>query len=679
MSIRAIGFDTETFCFTAADMAPTVVCVSIAAEGVEPALIHHNQAFDVLYELFSYCLTNRVVLVGHNTAYDMACIMHTWPELEGLIWALYDNELVSDTIIRQKLSDLARGRYRGFRAESGFFVSLRYDLASVTHRHLGYDLQKGEDTWRTRYAELLPYDIAQWPSEAVDYAIGDAVATLKVYLAQAKDATVYPEGPWFFLDEYAQVRAAWWLQLTSVHGIMTSGDQIAELEASAREAIEFYEDVLVEHGLVEITYHKHRAGYQGAKEAYVERKATKKKKAVIDRVVQCCEEQGKKPRLTKKDGVCTDRDACLESGDPLLETYIDYASAVKTLNTDVKAYSEGVEFPIHTRFESLAATGRTTSSGPNIQNVRWNFPDRCDNPACRGRADKAGKACSKCGGPVSSPPGIRECFIPRPGYVFASADYEGLELHTLAQVCLSIIGYSVLADTLNSGKDAHMMVAAQLLGRDYDWCMQHKKDHEVVMARQTGKVANFGFPGGLGADKLVLFARMSYGVRITVEEAKRLKQVWFRTFPEFRAYFKYIDTLQNEQGFFTVQHLFTNRLRSGIFYCVACNSYFQGLGADAAKATGYLIARACYHDKTSPLYGCRIVNFIHDEWILEVPIDDGWIRANAAAKELARLMTLGAEPFVPNVPMGAEPQLMYRWSKKAKAVYDKETGLLIPC
>jgi hypothetical protein len=102
------------------------------------------------------------------------------------------------------------------------------------------------------------------------------------------------------------------------------------------------------------------------------------------------------------------------------------------------------------------------------------------------------------------------------------------------------------------------------------------------------------------------------------------------------------------------------------------------LGADAAKAAGYLIARACYYDKTSPLYGCRIVNFVHDEWILEVPDDEGWVLATAAANELSRLMVLGASPFVPDVPMGAEPQLMRRWSKQAKRLVDEKTGNLIP-
>jgi DNA polymerase-1 len=663
------------------DMAPTVVCVSFAST-LGAGLVHHDQAEPFLRALFSWALAEGVTLVGHNVAYDFACICTTWPSLVDLVWSLYDRGLVADTIVRQKLSDLARGRYRGFRSESGYFVPLTYDLDAVCHRHLGYRLDK--DTWRLRYGELLTVPLDHWPEGAREYPVGDAVATLGVYEAQAREAEGFREGPWFFVDEQAQTRAAWWLHLTSAHGIMTSADAVDRLAKAASAEIAYLEDELVPAGLVEVTHHKRKATGQ------TERKATKKKKAVQERVIAACREQGKEPRLTDKGAVCCDRDACLESGDPLLEAYIDYSSACKTLNSDCEAYARGVTLPLHTRFESLAATGRTTSSGQsllmadgtkvavgtNIQNVRWNFPERCLDMTCRGRDCKDGH-CLRCGGPSAYPPGIRECFVPRPGTVFASADYDGLELRTLAQVCLRKIGYSRLAEILNAGGDPHLAVAAQILGRPYEWCLEHRKDPEVDLARQAGKVANFGFPGGLGAEKLVLFARMAYRVTLTLADAKRLKETWLRTFPEFRAYFKHIDSLEDGEGGFVIEHLFSRRLRSGVFYCVACNSYFQGLGADATKAAGYLIARACYYDRESPLFGCRIVNYIHDEFIVEVP-DDGplFARATAAANELARLMIVGAAPYLPDVPAKAKPLLMRRWSKKAKRI--ELDGHLIP-
>lgn len=709
-----LAFDTETRLMAQGDMAPTVVCVSYAM-GDQAGLVHHTEARDWLAGLFSAALEGGITVIGHNTAYDTACIVHTWPDLTDLVWDLYDNQLVADTIVRQKLSDLARGRYRGFRTPAGFFVPLTYDLDSVTHRHLGYRLDK--DTWRLRYGELLHTPLDQWPEGARDYPKQDAIATLGVYDSQANDARTMPGGADFLADEHAQTRAAWWLQLTSVHGVMTSPDAVERLAEAAREEIEALEEILTETHtaddgtvfppLVEVTVGK-KSGV---------RKATKKKKAVQARVLHSCREQGKEPRYSDagkevqkalekgeisytdkgkarkmdlSEYVCIDRDACLETGDPLLEAYIDYASACKTLNADCEAYRRGTVLPLHTRFESLAATGRTTSSGQaltgadgtkqqigaNIQNVRWNFPERCLNKHCRSRLVKD-HTCQKCGSPADYPPGIRECFVPRPGYVFASADYDQGELRTLAQVCLRWLGHSRLAEVLNSGLDPHMIVAAQILGRPYEWCIANRKLPEVDLARQTAKVANFGFPGGLGAEKLVLFARMAYHVTITKEQAKELKQQWFAAYPEMREYFRYIEKMKQPDGTFTVKHLFSGRVRGNVFYCVACNSPFQGLLADAAKAAGYLIARGCYRDRSSPLYGCRIVNFIHDEFILEVP-DDGpdYVRANAAANEVARIMSEVSQWYCPDVRLTTEAKLMRRWSKKAKRIV--VDGHLVP-
>lgn len=707
---RIVAFDTETRLLRQGDMAPEVVCVSWAhrLQGDCAGLVHHNQAEHFLRVLFENCLAAGITLVGHNVAFDFACIVHTWPSLTDLVWRLYDAELVQDTIVRQKLSDLARGRYRGFRTPSGFFVPLTYDLAAVAHRHLDVTMAKGADTWRLRYAELLPYPCEQWPSDAREYAIGDAVHTLGVWEAQEQGQQEYPEGPWFFVDQHPQTRAAWWLHLTSVHGIMTSADAVDRLKAAATAEIEHLEEMLVAEGLVEITHVKHKKP-----EPWVERKATRKLDRVRARVLLNCLGEGTLPRLsaTGKDVqaaqaagkvstsdtgkvrsgdltkyVSIDKDACLETGDPLLEAYIDYSSALKTLNADCEAYARGTTLPLHTRFESLAATGRTTSSGQtlddgqgnkvavgtNIQNVRWNFPERCTDIKCRSRHVKDGK-CLKCGSPSAYPPGIRECFVPRPGRVFAISDYDAGELRTLAQVCLRTVGESRLADVLNAGEDPHMMVAAEILGQSYAWCKEHREDPAVKMARQTAKVANFGFPGGLGVEKLVLFARMAYKVTLTVEDARKLKQTWLRTYPEFRKYFAWVESLKQPDGTFAVEHIISRRLRSGVFYCVACNSPFQGLLADAAKEAGYWIARGCYYDRTSPLYGCRIVNFIHDEWIVEVP--DEIVSATAAANELARIMAEKTRRYLPDVPLTTEPMLARRWSKKAKRLV-RPDGLL---
>jgi DNA polymerase I-like protein with 3'-5' exonuclease and polymerase domains len=232
------------------------------------------------------------------------------------------------------------------------------------------------------------------------------------------------------------------------------------------------------------------------------------------------------------------------------------------------------------------------------------------------------------------------------------------------------------------------MIAAQILGRSYG---PLKEEHDagpqadcrakyggcscayciIDNARQTGKVGNFGLAGGLGAKALVAFALATYDVRLTEDEARGLKRVWFITWPEMPDYFRYIDsTVQSGRP---LQQLFSGRYRGDPKYTARCNTLFQGLAADMAKDAGWRICYACYVDTASPLFGCRIVNFVHDEFIVEVPEH----RAHEAAMELSRLMTEAAKHWLPDVTCKAKPVLMPRWMKGAKQVW--QNNRLVPC
>jgi len=293
---------------------------------------------------------------------------------------------------------------------------------------------------------------------------------------------------------------------------------------------------------------------------------------------------------------------------------------------------------------------------------------------------------------------------PSRALVYASADYDGLELRTMAQACLLLVGESRLAQVLNDGRDPHLEMAAKMLGITYDDAKAGRKDPArkaaIDQARQAAKVANFGFPGGLGAEKLVLFARKAYKVMLSVDgegglpSAKELKKTWLATFPEFRKYFAAINTMIDERtGYATFAHFMSGRIRGNAHYCAACNSFFQGLGADATGNAAFLISEACYvptpchrcdgsgygppeagwapcptcaGSGVSPLYGTRMVNYVHDEFILECPEE----RGHEVAHELVRLMVEGAAPYLPDVPARAEPKLMRFWSKDAEQVWE---------
>jgi DNA polymerase I-like protein with 3'-5' exonuclease and polymerase domains len=309
--------------------------------------------------------------------------------------------------------------------------------------------------------------------------------------------------------------------------------------------------------------------------------------------------------------------------------------------------------------------------------------------------------------------------------LFASADYDGLELRTMAQASLLLVGESRLAQVLNAGDDPHLMMGANMLGLTYEAIVaQHKAEKkargayfkELIErglgkaeasaltakdvpapaddARQAGKVANFGFPGGLGAEKLVLFARKSYKVSLTLEGAKQLKRTWLQTFPEFRKYFEAVNQMMAAEGA-TFRHFYSGRVRGNANYCATCNSFFQGLGADATGNALFLISEACYTPTpclacqgsangcgwcrpavapgVSPLYGTRLVNYIHDDNQLETPER----RGHEVAHELVRVMVAGAAPYIPDVPATAKPQLSRFWSKDAEQVWIEDESSLV--
>lgn len=661
--LRPCAFDTETALIRPALLAPPLVCLTWQRPGLEPRIVDSGNA--KLY-VAEWLRDQQTLIVGHNVAYDLAVVGAAYPDLLPAIFAAYDADRVTDTGLREKLIDIARGTYRGRVVGNGHWIKHEYSLEALAKRCAGIEIQK--DAWRLSYGEFLGLPLAKWPARAREiqaqakerlaslpddehhakereglrlmiegdpdrcttYPLDDARATLAVYQAQEKHAD-------YLADQYRQARAAFWLHLSSAWGLRTDAAGVATLRSETTALLADVEATLREAGLVR---------EDGSRDT----------KAAAARMVEVCRRNGQTLRRTATHDAqtCTaddchvslDADACNATEDEILADYAELSTLKKVLTNDVVALEGGITYPVHTRYD-MAETGRTTSSKPNIQNLRRRV-------------------------------GIREAFVPRPGRVFAQADYPQLELYTLAQCCKSWLGASALGEALNKGLDPHLAMAAQILGLTYEDAYANKKRPDVDNARQTAKVANFGFPGGLGIEKLILFARKAYGVTLTVDQAKALKEQWFATWPEMRHYFARVNALcDTYDGLAVVETLFTKRIRGGATYCAACNNGFQALGVDCAKRAGWLIAKAQYTDPTSPLWNARTVAFVHDEFIIEV---DDTPAAHDAAYALAALMVEGANAYLPDVPVQLskmEPLLMRRWSKRATPVVGAD-GRLIP-
>ena len=172
----------------------------------------------------------------------------------------------------------------------------------------------------------------------------------------------------------------------------------------------------------------------------------------------------------------------------------------------------------------------------------------------------------------------------------------------------------------------------------------------------TGQCCNFGYPGGLGAEAFVKFAA-GYGVIISVERGKALKQIWLRRYSEMVWYFEHFSNLAEESGdCFSFTQLYSNRGRGDLHYTNACNTPFQGLVADGAKAALYEVVRQCFIPGGS-LRGARPVAFIHDEIILEGRPEHGPI--------LTAIMVEKMGEWIGAVPIQADYRVMETcWTKE---------------
>lgn len=611
-------YDTETALIAPARLAPPLTCMTDCIDGGRAALRDHREAAARMRE----ALDSKWLIVGHNVAYDNAVMAVEEPELLPAIFDAYETDRVTDTKIRQQLGDIADGKFGGYLDKNNVWRKRQYDLASLARRHLGIELEK--DEWRLRYAEFRDVPIEQWPEGAREYPRKDAETTRDVYLVQEK---LY--GPVILADQFRQARAYWALHLSSAWGVHTSKENVERLKGMTEKARDEILAGLLEAGLVR---------KDGTRD-------TKKAKALM------VEAMGEAHHKTASGGVCLDEEACRASDNQLLIDYSTYSTLNKVLSTDIPMLAAASHTPIHTSY-GMAETGRTTSSknralgaagGGNIQNLRVL-------------------------------PGIRECIVPRPGKVFIQADYKAFELYALGQSCLDILGKSKLAEALNGGLDPHCVVASQISGASYEEVKKasKKKSDQFYPDRQAGKVADFGLPGGLGVKKFVDYAWTGYHVKITEDQARFIKQSWFQSWPEMVEFFAYVNTLQTPNGY-VIELPRSHRFRGGATYCAACNTLFQGVAADGAKAAAFLIQKACYVEPWSPLYGSRIVAFVHDEFIGETDED----KAPEAAEELSRLMVAGAKTIMPDMDLQAEPCLMAKWSKEAETLRDDKGRLIV--
>ncbi len=232
--------------------------------------------------------------------------------------------------------------------------------------------------------------------------------------------------------------------------------------------------------------------------------------------------------------------------------------------------------------------------------------------------------------------GVRECIVPSAGHVFLMVDFKMLELAVIAHAVQVQFGLrSCMAEAINAGRDLHQHVASLIFNKP------DVTSHE----RKQAKSLNFGIPGGLGHKSLCEWAQKHYGIEWTEQEALALREQWLDLFPEMRCFLRSVPADRN--GVLTI----TGRLRANTEFTQNRNTIFQGLAADGMAMVLWKLYRE----------GHRIVSAIHDEVILEIPVESD---LDQTIGEIENLMIAGMKDAAPDMNFSVESFVSMTLAKK---------------
>ena len=280
----------------------------------------------------------------------------------------------------------------------------------------------------------------------------------------------------------------------------------------------------------------------------------------------------------------TDEDTlnALADKHPIINEILEYRGVKKLLSTYIEplpSYISSVTGKIHTTFnQALTATGRLSSSKPNLQNI----PIRTE----RGKE-------------------IRKAFIPsRPDGLIVSADYSQIELRIMAHLSCD----QHLISAFRNGQDVHAMTAAKIFGVDIE---------EVTAdQRRIAKTANFGIMYGISAFGL------SQRLHIGRAEAKKIIEDYFANFPAISSYIDDTVAAARETGY--VETIFGRRRylpdinsKNGTVRALAernaINAPIQGTSADIIKLAMIHVQKRLESEKMES----RMILQIHDELVFD--------------------------------------------------------------
>ncbi len=536
LTFSQVAFDTETTSVDA--MQAQLVGMSFAMEGGTAwyvAVSRETEAAQRMVDIFRPFFEHpSIEKVGQNLKYDLLVLSHYGVEVAG---PLFDTMLAHYVVQPEQ----------------------RHNMDLLAEKYLHYrtipiEALIGSGRTQRNMADLEPKEI-------VDYACEDADVTLRLYPILKEEMEKYEVTSVFTHIEMPLLPV---LARMERNGVRLD---TAALEETGRNFTERMQQL--ETDIYELAGHEFTIT------------SPKQVGVVLFDELQI----SAKVKKTKTGQYSTSEEVLesLRDKHPIVEKILQHRALKKLLSTYVEALPKLIHPQtghIHTSFnQAVTATGRLSSSNPNLQNI----PVRGED----GRE-------------------IRRAFVPEEGEVFFSADYSQIELRIMAHLSED---EHMVAD-FNSGLDIHAATAARIF---------HKPIEEVDRdERRKAKTANFGIIYGISAFGLSERMGVSRG------EAKELIESYFSTYPKVREYMNESIERAKQTGYITTQFGRRRYLADinagnatvrGYAERNAVNAPIQGTAADIIKLAMVAIDRRLREEKLQT----RMILQVHDELNFSVP------------------------------------------------------------
>ncbi len=569
LSEKFLSLDTET---TSTDaMNAELVGLSFSTHEFEAYYIPipaEREKAQKIVDIFKPAYESEILKIGQNIKYDMLVLRNYGVKVNGALW---------DTMIAHYILQ----------------PELPHNMDSLAEKYLNYSTIKIEELIGAKGKNQKNMRELQ-PTEIYEYACEDADVTLRLKYAIAPELEKLGVKSLFNDVEMPLVRT---LVDMESNGVSLDTAALKETSELFTQRMNKYEDEV----------------FALAGEKFNLSSPKQVGEILFDKL-----QLDSKAKKTKKGQYVTSEEVLskLRANNPIVDYILKYRAMKKLISTYLDALPLLINKhtgKIHTSFnQTVTATGRLSSSNPNLQNI----PVRGDD----------GKE-------------IRKAFIPENGCEFFSADYSQIELRIMAHLSQDCHMIAAFKDD----KDVHAATAAKIY---------HKSIEEVTKdERRKAKTANFGIIYGISAFGL------AERLNISRKEAKDLIDNYFKEYPRIKEFMDESIAVAREKGYIeTILHRRRylpdinsgNSVVRGYAERNAVNAPIQGSAADIIKIAMVRISERFREEKIRS----KMILQVHDELNFSVFPDEKEKVQNIVVSEMENAFQL-------SVPLKAD----YGWGK----------------